>query len=170
MLSTLVKQFDFRMVTIRATNVYGAHQQLYKIIPRTVVSLKTGRKILLHGGGTAVKSYIHVRDVSRGELAAMEQGRNGYIYHLSPDRGIAVKDMVDIICRLMGRSFMESTETVEERPGQDKTYVIDSSRARREFGWLPTIKLKEGLIGVIQWVEENWDEIKCQPLEYIHKM
>lgn len=168
-LQTLVKNFAFPLVTIRATNVYGAHQQLFKIIPRSVIALKSGRTIPLHGGGVAVKSYIHIRDVSCGELAAMESGQNGALYHLSPDRGCAVHDVVRMICDRMGRDFAASTETVGERLGQDAAYVIDSTRARRELGWTPRIGLSEGLAGVIGWVDSRWDEIRQQPLEYIHK-
>jgi len=169
MLFTLVKNFRFPLVMIRATNVYGAHQQLFKIIPRTAIYLKIGKKIELHGGGMAVKSYIHIRDVSRGELAAMEKGQSGLIYHLSPDAGIAVRDVVRKICDLMGRSFEDSTVTVAERLGQDKAYVIDSTRAREELGWSPRIGIDEGLLQVTKWVEEYWQEIQKQPLEYQHK-
>lgn len=59
MLFSLVKNFRFPLVMIRSTNVYGAHQQLFKIIPRSVIYIKMGKKIELHGGGRAVKSYIH---------------------------------------------------------------------------------------------------------------
>jgi len=58
---------------------------------------------------------------------------------------------------------------VEERLGQDKAYVIDSSRARLELGWAPRVSLDEGLQGVIDWVEEYWEEISQAPLEYEHK-
>ena len=144
-LFTLVKNFDFPLVMIRATNVYGAHQQLFKIIPRTAIYLKQDRRIQLHGGGVAVKSYIHIRDVSRGELAAMESGRPGAIYHLSPDHGYAVRDVVRSICNLMSRNFETSAEMVGERLGQDAAYVIDSSRARAELGWKPTVTIEQGL-------------------------
>lgn len=169
MLFTLVKNFDFPLVMIRSTNVYGAHQQLFKIIPRTVIYLNSGRTIELHGGGVAVKSYIHIRDISRGELAAMEQGRNGEIYHLSPDQGVAVRDVVRIICERMGEDFAARTRVVAERLGQDKAYVIDSAKARAEFGWQPTVSLDEGLSGVVDWFEEYKDAIMEQPLEYVHK-
>jgi dTDP-glucose 4,6-dehydratase len=169
MLFTLVKNFNFPVVMIRATNVYGAGQQLFKIIPRTAVYLKSGRKIQLHGGGTAVKSYIHIRDISRGELAAMQKGTNGLIYHLSPDSGIAVRDVVRKMCEIMKKSFAENTEVVAERLGQDKAYVIDSMRARKQFGWRPQAPLDEGLRGVIDWVEHYWPEIQNQNWDYIHK-
>ncbi|MFZ2073630.1 MAG: GDP-mannose 4,6-dehydratase [Methanoregula sp.] len=170
MLFTLVKNFDFPLVMIRSTNVYGAHQQLFKIIPRAVIFLKKGKTIELHGGGHAVKSYIHIRDISRGELLAMLNGRNGQIYHLSPsDSGISIKNLVRMICDEMGKDFNSSTTAVAERIGQDKAYIIDSQKARQEMGWCPSIQLNEGLRDVICWVEANWDEISRQPLEYMHK-
>ena len=99
----------------------------------------------------------------------MESGRSGNIYHLSPDGGVSVRDVVAMICRKMGRSFEESTVPVAERPGQDAAYVIDSTKARREFGWKPVVFLLEGIGGVTDWIEKNWNEIQKQPLTYQHK-
>jgi dTDP-glucose 4,6-dehydratase len=169
LLRAYVKSRNFPLVTIRATNVYGAHQQLFKIIPRSVIYAKMGRPIELHGGGRAVKSYIHIRDVSRGELAAMEHGRDGELYHLSPDHGYAVKDVVRTICEALGTSFSAATVSVAERLGQDAAYVIDSTKARTELGWMPRVSLREGIAQVISWVETFWDEIVQQPLTYVHK-
>ena len=168
-LFTLVKNFQFPLVVVRSTNVYGAHQQLFKIMPRAVIYTKMGKIIGLQGGGRAVKSYIHIRDISRGELLAMEKGRVGETYHLSPDKGIAVRDLVQVICSKMGVAFEKATKPIDERPGQDAAYVIDSSKARQEFGWRPEITLEEGVSGVIKWVEDNWEEIQREPLQYIHK-
>ncbi|HXI83724.1 MAG TPA: GDP-mannose 4,6-dehydratase [Verrucomicrobiae bacterium] len=169
LLRTYHKQFGFPLVTVRATNVYGARQQLFKIIPRSAIYVKLGKKIQLHGGGKAVKSYIHIRDVSHGELAVLERGQPGEIYHLSPDRGVAVRDVVEMICKSMGVKFADATTVVEERPGQDAAYVIDSTRARTELHWSPQISLQEGLTEISRWVEENWIEIARQSLEYQHK-
>ena len=170
MLFTLVKNFDFPLVMIRSTNVYGAHQQIFKIIPRATIFLKKGKTIELHGGGNAIKSYIHIRDVSRGELLAMLHGRIGQIYHLSPsDSGISIKSLVRKICDLMDKDFSSSTKTVADRIGQDKAYIIDSSKSRSELNWDSKITLDHGLNGVISWVEKNWDEIKDYSLDYCHK-
>ena len=169
LLSTYYKQFGFPLVTVRSTNVYGARQQFFKIIPRSAIYIKLGRKIQLHGGGVAVKSYIHIRDISRGELAILEHGQVGQIYHLSPDRGIAVRGVVRMVCEQMGQSFEDVTTIVDERPGQDAAYVISSSRARTELGWSPQINLEDGLSEIVAWVEKYWDEIIKQPLEYQHK-
>jgi len=168
-LFTYVKNFGLPLVMIRSTNVYGAHQQLFKIIPRSVINLRLGRKIELHGGGVAVKSYIHIRDVSRGELAAMENGQAGLIYHLSPDEGIAVKDVVRLICERLGRKLDDCVTATAERLGQDAAYVIDSTRARTQLGWRPTISIQSGLQDVIDWIGLYWEEIKPLPHHYVHQ-
>jgi dTDP-glucose 4,6-dehydratase len=153
---------------VRATNVYGAHQQLWKIIPRTAIRLRKGERIQLHGGGVAVKSYIHIRDVSRGELAVLDHGEPGLLYHISPDRGYAVKEVVETICSLLGKEFEDSVEVVGERPGQDAAYLVDSTRIRTKLGWSPEIGLDQGLKGVIEWVDRDWQEIENEDQEYIH--
>jgi len=168
-ISVYQKQFGFPAVTVRATNVYGARQQLFKIIPRSVIYVKSGRRIQLHGGGVAVKSYIHIRDVSRGELAMLHDGKVGDRYHISPDGGVAVRDVVKTICGRMGKRFEDAVDVVAERPGQDAAYVIDSSKARKEFGWKPEIDLDQGIADTTAWVETNWAAIAKQSLDYQHK-
>jgi dTDP-glucose 4,6-dehydratase len=168
LLKTYATQFDFPLLTVRATNVYGARQQLFKIIPRSAIYIKLGRTIELHGGGRAVKSYIHIRDVSLGEKAVLDRGRVGELYHLSPDRGVEVREVVRTICERMGRRSEDATRAVGERPGQDAAYVIDSTKAWTELGWRPTVTIDEGLAEVVDWVNANWAAIQAQPLEYRH--
>src|SRR5262249_5601182 len=105
LLKTYAKQYGFPLLTVRATNVYGARQQLFKIIPRSAIYIRMGKRIELHGGGKAVKSYIHIRDVSCGELAVLENGRIGDLYHLSPDQGVEVRQVVRLICEGSGKRF-----------------------------------------------------------------
>jgi dTDP-glucose 4,6-dehydratase len=169
LISVYQKQYGFPAVTVRATNVYGARQQLFKIIPRSVIYVKSGRRIQLHGGGVAVKSYIHIRDVSRAELAVLHDGKVGERYHISPDSGVAVRDVVQTICARMGKRFEDAVDVVAERPGQDAAYVIDSTKARSTFGWKPEIDLDQGIAETAAWVEANWSEISKQSLDYQHK-
>ncbi len=170
LLKAYQKQFDFPLLTVRATNVYGARQQLFKIIPRAIIYAKLGRKLPLHGGGAAVKSYISIRDVSRGEFDILQRGKPGEIYHLSPSAGIAVRDVVNTIAERLGKSLHDIAAVVEERPGQDAAYVIDSSKARTEFGWRPQIDFKTGVDETVRWVEQYWEQIVSQPLEYQHQV
>ncbi|MCF7762488.1 MAG: GDP-mannose 4,6-dehydratase [Verrucomicrobia bacterium] len=169
LLDVYQKQYGFPVLKVRATNVYGARQQLFKIIPRTVIYIRLGKRIPLHGGGRSVKSYIHVRDVSRGEAAVMEHGQVGSLYHLSPVGGVAVRTVVKSIVEILGKSFEDAVDSVEERPGQDAAYVIDSTRARTELGWSPKMELTTGIEETVRWIEDYWQQIAEMPLEYLHK-
>ena len=169
-ISSMIKTFDFPATTIRATNVFGAHQQLYRIIPRTIIYIKTGQKLQLHGGGKAIKSFIHIRDVSEGELLAITKGKAGETYHLSPDGdGVSVRHVVETVCTMMGERFEDHVEIAEDRTGQDKAYVIDSMKARSELGWKPSIPIENGIREMVDWIERDWDTIKGLPMNFEHK-
>ena len=170
-LFTFFKNYNLPMCMVRSTNVYGRGQSLFKIVPRVALYLKMGKKIPLHGGGKAVKSYIHIRDISEGQLSILLEGKSGEIYHLSPDgEGIAICDLIAMICDKMKVRFEDAVDIVGERLGQDKAYVIDSTKARKAFNWQPKISLKQGVSDVIDWVNEHYDEMLKAPLEYNHKL
>ena len=170
-LFTLFKRYSFPVVFTRSGNVYGIHQQLYRIIPRTIIYLKLGKRIKLHGGGKSIRSFIHVRDVVDATWKAINNGRNGEVYHLSPDKGdISIKNLVKMICDIMGYDFESSTESDGENFGQDEMYSLNSEKALKELGWKSVTSLAEGIKETIKWSEDNWDEIQAQSLEYIHKI
>ncbi len=168
-LNTLIKNFGFPATLIRSTNVYGRHQQLFKIIPRTAIYLKMGRLIELHGGGTAKKSFVHIRDVVHGLLLTLSRGSAG-TYHFSVPSDDTVADVVRMVCERMGRDFEDATRVVGERLGQDARYWLDCSKAERELGWRPQVSMAQGIAETVDWVEANWDAIQRHPLEYIHKV
>ena len=166
-MATLAKNFGFPAIIIRSTNVYGQHQQLFKIIPRTILAIKQGQKVPLHGGGQAIKSFVHIRDVVRGALLAMQRGTPG-LYHFSTADDATIADVVQQIARLMGRAFEEVAEPVEERLGQDARYWLDCAKARQELGWTPRIPFDDGLRETIDWIERSWDEAVREPHTYVH--
>ena len=167
--SVYQRQFGFPALSVRATNVYGARQQLFKIVVRSVLFIRSGKTIELHGGGKAVKSYMHVRDVSAGEFAVLQRGNIGERYHLSPDQGISIADLVSRIALAMGMNLDAVSKVVGERPGQDAAYVIDSSKARSTLGWAPAISIDEGIAEVIDWVDNHWTQLENEPWSYVHK-
>ena len=167
-INTICKNFNFPAIIIRSTNVYGRHQQLFKIIPRTAIYLKLGKTIELHGGGGAIKSFIHVRDVVHGMMLAIEKGKTG-TYHFTEPSNQTIADIVRQVCTLMGYDFEESTLVVGERLGQDARYWLDCSKAARELGWKPQVSFERGVKEVIEWIDKNWDKVQQEPLVYIHK-
>jgi dTDP-glucose 4,6-dehydratase len=168
-LMTFFKNYQFPVVFTRAANVFGPGQQLYRIIPRTALFIKLGRKLPLHGGGRSVRSFIHIRDVADGTLRAARLGQPGEVYHLSTLRVVSIGELVGMVCHRLGVDREAVVERVGDRPGKDAAYLLDSNKARRALGWQDSIGLETGIDETLAWVTENLDTLKQQPLDYIHK-
>ena len=169
-LLTLFKRYDFPVVFTRSANVYGIHQQLYRIIPRTIIYLRMQKKIQLHGNGRSERSFIHIRDVAGASLKVAEKGVNGDVYHISPEgNDISIYSLVNNICEMMDYDFKSSVELIDQNFGQDSKYSISSSKLRTELNWKPSVSIESGIDEMIKWVDDNWSDIKKMPLEYIHK-
>ena len=168
-LMSFQKAYDFPVVFTRAANVYGPGQQLYRIIPRAILFFLLGRKLQLHGGGTSVRPFIHIRDVVDGTLRVARQAPSGKIYHFSTSRNISIRALVELIANQLDVDFEKNVDIVGERLGKDSAYLLDSTKARGKLGWKDQISLEQGIEETIAWVKDNLEELKKQPFDYIHK-
>jgi dTDP-glucose 4,6-dehydratase len=168
-LTAFYRNYGFPVVLTRFANFFGPGQQLYRIVPRTVIFALSRRKLPLHGGGTSVRAFIHSADVANGLLHSLERGIPGQAYHFSPEDFHSIRETVETICKEMGADFDEVVEIADDRPGKDQAYLMDAAKARAELGWRPRFSFVEGIRQTIAWVKENFDEISRLPLDYLHK-
>jgi dTDP-glucose 4,6-dehydratase len=168
-LQNFLENYGFPVVWTRAANVYGPGQQLYRVIPRMVMAILTGKKLQLHGGGHSVRSFIHIDDVASATWDIAKKADPGSIYHISTDRFISIRDLVQLVCTRMGEDFANHTEEVPERDGKDAAYLLDAAKVRAEFGWQDRISLEEGVDQTIAWARKHFESLNHLPLHYIHK-
>lgn len=161
--------FDLPVVFTRAANVFGPGQPLYRIIPRTVFCLLTGRTLELHGGGVSTRSFIHIDDVSTATWKIAQHAPVGESYHISTDQIIAIKDLVSVICDKLHQPFDAQVTVVGERLGKDSAYWLKSTKLRSELGWTDTISLEQGIDETLAWARMNFAALSSQPMQYIHK-
>ena len=168
-LRTFHNAYNFPVVTTRAANVYGPGQQLYRIIPRTILFILLGRILELHGGGVSTRSFIHMKDVSDATWKIMKDGKNGQTYHISTDDIISIRSLVERICAKLNVEFNNHVEFVSDRIGKDSAYHLESKKIRDELKWEDKISLNQGLDECITWVKSNFETLKQQPFNYKHK-
>lgn len=164
------KQYDFPVIFARFANFYGPGQQLYRIVPRTIIYALLGKKLQLHGGGASVRAFISVVDVADAVMRSINLGVVGEVYHFSPERFLTIRKIIEIICSKMDIDFADLVEIVPDRPGKDQAYLMDSKKARRDLGWQETLTIEECIDDTIRWVKDSFDEISTLPLNYIHKI
>ena len=161
--------FQLPVVSTRAANVYGPGQPLYRIIPRTIFCLLTGQALELHGGGVSTRSFIHMNDVSRATWQIAQNAPVGETYHISTDRIISIRALVENLCQMLQLPFEKNVTVVGERLGKDSAYWLNSKKLHQDLGWKDEIALEQGLLQTIEWVQKNLEILKMQPMHYIHK-
>ena len=168
-LLSFFKAYQFPVVFTRAANVFGPGQQLYRIIPRAILSALTGKKMSLHGGGVSCRSFIHIQDVVDGTMKIALEGKPGNTWHISTKSALSILELVNKISEITNVSFEKFVDIGEERLGKDQNYFLDSGKLRSDFNWEDNIKLEDGIKETIRWVEMNLDIMLDMSWDYIHK-
>lgn len=145
MLLAYHQAYGFPAVITRTANIYGPSQPDYRFIPHTIKSLKSGKRVALHGGGKTVRGWIHVRDAVEALYRIAKEGIAGETYHIAPKTVQSVAYVGSMICELLDKTPGEWLYSVEDRLGKDLCYWLDAAETRSVFKWKPTISLEEGL-------------------------
>jgi dTDP-glucose 4,6-dehydratase len=168
-LRTFFDAYGFPVILTRAANVYGPGQQLYRIIPRTILSIRLRRKLGLQGGGRSTRSFIHIDDVSAATWRLMQDGQSGETYHISTEHFVTIRQLVEQLCDITGAVFEDVVEMTPDRLGKDAQYALDSHKLRDTLGWRDEIPLSAGLRDCVAWVDRNLPVLREQPMDYVHK-
>ena len=120
------QQYDFPVIFTRFANFYGPGQQLYRIVPRTIIYALLGKQLQLHGGGTSVRAFIAGVDIADALMRSINSGVVGEAYHFSPSRFFTIRQVIEIICSRMDIDFADLVEISPDRPGKDQAYLMDS--------------------------------------------
>ncbi len=168
-LYSLFKNYKFPVIFTRAANVYGPGQQLYRIVPKAILSLKLNRKLYLDGGGKSKRSFIYITDVCNATYKLCKKSINGEIYHISTSKLVSIKNLVKMIFKLKKVSPKNYLKISSDRIGKDSLYSLSYKKIKKEINWKPKISLKEGLLKTLEWADKNISTLKNQPDRYIHK-
>lgn len=153
--------FGLDVVIPRGSNNYGPRQHSEKLIPHMALRALAGQSLPLYGDGLHVRDWIHVNDFCSGILAAMESGRSGAVYNLGSGEERANIQIVRDIVTVLGGSE-DSIEFVKDRPGHDRRYAMDCSRAKMELRWAPAASFEVELTNTLEWYRARWEGGRAQ--------
>lgn len=144
--------YGLPVLTTRCSNNYGPRQYPEKLIPAAISSFLHGKPFCIHGDGSNVRDWISVEDHCRGILAAWARGVPGQSYCFGGAAERTNKEVVMQIAKLLRGGDIEYGP---DRPGNDRRYAIDFSRATRELGWRPRDNFEARLAATVNWYCEN---------------
>jgi len=147
-----VRTYGLNAVITRCTNNYGPCQFPEKLIPKAIIRAKLKKKIPIYGTGKNIRDWIYVKDHCEAIDLAMRKGEKGEISNISSGEEKTNLEVVSEILTIMEKPDL--VEFVEDRPGHDIRYSLDSSRIRK-LGWKPKYSFSDGLKETVEWYLEN---------------
>jgi dTDP-glucose 4,6-dehydratase len=170
------RTYGLQATTSNCSNNYGPRQYPEKLIPMVIVNVLDGRPVPIYGDGRNERDWLHVQDHCRGLDLVLRKGVAGEVYHLGGGESAMNLDLVRMLCRHIDGEFArdpalagrypaappargEKSETlmafVMDRPGHDRRYAVDGTKAQRELGFKAGIALQEGLADTVAWYLRN---------------
>ena len=144
----------FPGIITRCSNNYGPYQFPEKLIPLLISNAMAGESLPIYGDGMNVRDWIHVRDHCSAIDAVLHKGKDGEVYNVGGRQEFTNIYVARMILKLMGKE--ESLITyVQDRPGHDRRYAIDSSKLEADLGWRARTLFDDGLQETIEWYRAN---------------
>ena len=149
------KTYDLNVSITRCTNNFGPYQLPEKLIPKTIIRALRDLPIPIYGSGTNIRDWIYVQDHCEAiDAVLQDDGKAGEVYNVSAGNEIPNIEIVRKILVLLHKP--ESLITfVEDRPGHDVRYSLDSTKARSALGWQPKFSFTQSLELTVRWYVEN---------------
>lgn len=155
-------------IITNCSNNYGPYHFPEKLIPMVILNALEGRDLPVYGDGSNVRDWLYVEDHARGILSALTKGRPGQKYNFGGRSERTNLQVVEAICDAIDTlrpgpvSRRSQIRFVQDRPGHDKRYAIDASKAASDLDWEPSREFSEGLVATVRWYLDN--EMWWRPL------
>ena len=153
------------MIT-NCSNNYGPYHYPEKLIPLMIINILLGKPLPVYGDGQNVRDWLYVGDHCCALDVVIHRGETGETYNIGGNNEVKNIDLVHMICELMNELTtnlpVHPTQNlitfVKDRPGHDRRYAIDASKAKIKLDWIPEKSLKIGLHKTIQWYlfHQDW--------------
>ena len=152
------------MIT-NCSNNYGPYQFPEKLIPHIILNALKGNNLPVYGDGKQVRDWLYVNDHVRALMTVANSGKVGETYNIGGDNEVENIEVIIKICDILDtlipeklnglNSFSELITHVEDRPGHDKRYAIDSTKIKNILGWKPLETFNSGLQKTVEWYLNN---------------
>jgi dTDP-glucose 4,6-dehydratase len=142
--------YHFPALLTRSSNNYGPYQFPEKFLPLMITNALEGKPLPVYGDGLNERDWIFVEDHCRALDRVLQAGHPGETYNIGCGQGLTNLSVVRRLLQIL-RAPEDLITFVEDRPGHDRRYALDSSKIRRELGWKPAVTFDEGLLRTVEW-------------------
>ena len=156
------RTYGLPVLISNCSNNYGPYQFPEKLIPLMILNALEGKPLPIYGDGAQIRDWLYVEDHARALVAALAKGTPGEVYPIGGGNEMTNLSLMKKLCLMLEvrcpkkeGHYEDLIRFVEDRPGHDRRYAIDSSKSQRELGWSPCTDLTAGLGRTIDWYLKN---------------
>lgn len=146
--------YGLPVITTNCSNNYGPRQFPEKLIPLMIHKMQTGDSLPIYGDGSNIRDWLYVKDHCRALALTLLRGVPGETYNIGGDCELSNLEVINALRLCFGETKSE-IEFVNDRPGHDLRYAIDSSKIETQLGWTPRESFESGLERTVRWYKEN---------------
>lgn len=163
------RTYKMPAIVTHCSNNYGPYQFPEKLIPLMIINALEGKPLPVYAEGKSIRDWTHVDDHCRALDRVLECGTDGEVYNIGGNCEKQTLDVVHKICDLVDEkqgnpvSSRDLITFVDDRPGHDMRYAIDTSKISRELGWNPQESYDTGFQRTVDWYIENqnwWQRVR----------
>jgi dTDP-glucose 4,6-dehydratase len=162
--------YGLPILITNCSNNYGPFQYPEKLIPVVILKCLRGETIPVYGKGENIRDWLHVEDHCDALITVLLKGTPGETYNIGGNNELRNIDLVQQLCKILddlspnpfGKSYSDQITFVQDRPGHDLRYAIDSSKIKNQLGWSPKHTRETGIHNTAKWYLENqwwWEPI-----------
>jgi dTDP-glucose 4,6-dehydratase len=162
------RSYGLPVVITNCSNNYGPRQHPEKLIPLMILNALSGRDLPVYGRGENVRDWLYVADHCDALWRVFTEGAEGETYNIGGNCEKTNLEVVRRICEVVGEEVGRPAEElrdritfVEDRPGHDYRYAMDTAKISRHLGWCPRETFMSGLRRAVRWYIENPDWVEC---------
>ena len=152
LVNSYIHSFNLKCIITRGNNVFGPNQYPEKLIPKFIKQLNENKRCTIHGKGRALRTFIHVNDVSTAVETILHHGIIGEVYNIGsePENELSVLQVTKILIEIIKneKDYNKHIEFIEDRPFNDKRYFISNEKLK-ELGWSQKINFLDGIKNLI---------------------
>jgi dTDP-glucose 4,6-dehydratase len=156
--------YNLPVITIHLSNNFGPYHFPEKLIPLTILNALNGKPLTIYGDGKQIRDWLYVKDSCKGIDMVLKKGVLGEVYNMGGSNEKTNYEVVTHICSMLdeikprkdGKSYSKQIAFIQDRPGHDRRYAIDSSKIKKDLGWQAGESFSSGLRKTIIWFIENY--------------
>ena len=159
------RTYGLPVVVSNCSNNYGPFQFPEKLIPQSILNALSGNPIPIYGNGLQVRDWLYVEDHADALLKIALEAQNGETFNIGGNNTVTNIDIVNEICKILENSrckkplgvnkFEDLITFVEDRPGHDFRYAVNTSKIQRDLAWMPKETFESGLKKTVEWYLNN---------------